>query len=441
MMNEKEKISKLNQLIDEMCVKKFSQDTNKIDQWILTLNRIYANDFRHTYSDIFLKIQTIIADGNSEVLEILGENINILKKAISLKLSENNDDANLKITSRSFDKFADHIFLEIGRYNFLKNHFESNRSENTSSSFVVDNTAEFEALKKDVTEMSKAIDNIRPITTQAQKSLDSLDSKLESNKISSITTLTIFSAVVLAFSGGITFEAGIFKGLENSSVYRLVFTIALTGFILFNTIFALLYLVGKLSGKNIGTKCKYYANSGTDKPRCGDGYCGKSCHSVSVPCRLFHKYSYVVFVNIVLIWTIYIDTLLWIFKNDLTLPIHIVLQCVPVVCIAIGCIIYWFYNVIKYNRIKTKFKVGIVRKIVTPEESNNGFSVLLSALASAFRSKPISERYFDEIQGCSYKEALKILDKYAEEAITLNKDYFDFVSHKEYRLLKKQWKE
>ena len=80
--------------------------------------------------------------------------------------------------------------------------------------------------------------------------MDKIDSKLDSNKISSITTLTIFSAVVLAFSGGITFEAGMLQGMAAASPYRLVFTIALTGFILFNTIFALLYMVGNPASEN-----------------------------------------------------------------------------------------------------------------------------------------------------------------------------------------------
>ena len=81
-MDEKEKSAKLDQLIDDMCDKDFSTDDNKTNTWIQILNRIYANGYRHTYSDIFLKIQTIISDDNSETLEILGENLNVLKDLI-----------------------------------------------------------------------------------------------------------------------------------------------------------------------------------------------------------------------------------------------------------------------------------------------------------------------------------------------------------------------
>ena len=70
--------------------------------------------------------------------------------------------------------------------------------------------------------------------------------------------------------------------------------IALSGFILFNTIFALLYLVGKMAGKRISTKCKYMVNADDNYNQCqscGDGYCTKECAEVSIACRIFHKYS------------------------------------------------------------------------------------------------------------------------------------------------------
>ena len=142
--------------------------------------------------------------------------------------------------------------------------------------FTRSSDGHFSVDPKQVQKLEQDINAMRPTVAQAQKQLDNLDEKLESNKISSITTLTIFSAVILAFSGGITFESGIFKGMVESSAYRLVFTIALSGFILFNTIFALLYLVGKMAGKPISTRCKYIVTENgyyEQCQSCGDGYC------------------------------------------------------------------------------------------------------------------------------------------------------------------------
>ncbi len=445
-MEEKEKNSLLNELIDELCKKDFSRDKDKINLWITKLNKIYANNYRHTYSDIFLKIQTIISKDNSETLEILGENLNVLGASINLKLLENSDDANLKNTSDSFKKFSDHINLEIGRYNFLKAHFENNKNGDTSTKTTNSEILkDVDYIKQKLDVVSKDVDNIRPITTQAQKELDNLDSKLENNKISSITTLTIFSAVVLAFSGGITFEAGIFKGMAVSSSYRLIFTIALTGFILFNTIFALLYLVGKLSGKSISSKCKYWCKSNDKNLKisvCNDGFCNKQCHSVSVCCRIFHKYSYVAFINIILIWTMYIDFLLWFFRNQLTNPIHIICQIVPVIFLLFIFLCTKIYNRLKIRRMKLKFKIGIIMDIVSPEENKSVFYVAIKTISNAFLSKQtVVEKFINDIAYDSFNEAIKRLDRLANETITYNKQLFPFISSREHKFNKKYWKE
>lgn len=446
-MDEKEKNSQLNELIDELCKKDFSKDKDKIDLWITKLNKIYANNYRHTYSEIFLKIQNIISKDNSETLEILGENLNVLGASINLKLSENSDDANLKNTSDSFKKFSDHINLEIGRYNFLQAHFENNKNNDISTVTTnPDISKEVDSIKKRLDMVSKDVDNIRPITTQAQKELDNLDSKLENNKISSITTLTIFSAVVLAFSGGITFEAGIFKGMADSSSYRLIFTIALTGFILFNTIFALLYLVGKLAGKSISTKCKYWCKSNDKNLKinvCNDGFCNKQCHSVSVFCRIFHKYSYVALINIILIWTMYIDFLLWLFRNELIDPLHIACQIVPVIILLLIFLCTKIYNKLKIRRMALKFKIGILKEIVSPEENNTGFvSLVTRAFSYAILGKKTAmEQFVNNIEDDDYKTAMKKLDQLADETISYNKELFPFISLREHKFNKKYWKE
>lgn len=442
-MDDNEKVLKLNELIVELCDKEFSKNKAKIDNWIQVLNKVYANNYRHTYTSIFLKIQSIISEDNSETLEILGENLNVLEKSIELKLKEDNDDANLKNTSVSFKKFSDHINLEIGRYNFLKNHFtKSSKGQLDDSHCVSVDKEEINSIKEDVNKLSKAVDNTRAITNRAQAVIEGIDPKLESNKISSITTLTIFSAVVLAFSGGITFEAGIFKGMADSSPYRLVFTIALTGFILFNTIFALLYLVGKLSEKNISTKCKYFIKScdGSELSPCGEGFCNKQFHSESVFCRLYHKYTYVLFVNITLIWVIYIDFFLWLFQKNELSKAHVLLQSIPLLVLVAIFIANIIYALIKQRRMKIKFKLSLIKKIVSPEEDSSLFSGFVKAFRAVFSKKSTVDKFVESIQNCDYKKAKKKLNNLTNEIISTNKENCVFISHKEHRFNIKQWR-
>lgn len=371
-MNEEDKKTELQELIDSLCDLNFSKDTKNIDEWIQRLNKIYANKYRHTYSVISFKLQEIISKSDSEVLEALGANLDVLKEKIESLVDQNPDDENLKITLSGYNKFADHINLEIGRYNFIKNQFCATTTSISSSATTNELTINKE-LKDKVDKLAEDLNKVRPVTTQAQRELDNLDSRLESNKISSITTLTIFSAVVLAFSGGITFEVGMLQGMSSASAYRLVFVIALTGFVLFNTIFTLLYLVGKLAGKSISTKCRYCSNSSNNgnKCNCGEGTCTKNLATGSIFCRILHKYFYVLIINIILLLVMYSDFFLWLFDGQVSDTGFILSQTFPILIV----LLILFFQLIKCkvyeHRNNIKFRSATLQKIVAPEEKEN----------------------------------------------------------------------
>lgn len=88
-MTDKEKTGELLSLIDALCDVNFAKEQNNIDGWVSKLNKVYSNEYRHTYSDIFFKIQQIMSDtlsnndaSDTEVLEVLGENLNVLGNRI-----------------------------------------------------------------------------------------------------------------------------------------------------------------------------------------------------------------------------------------------------------------------------------------------------------------------------------------------------------------------
>ena len=399
-MNEIDKKSELQELMEALCDVGFSKDTDKIEEWIQRLNKIYANKYRHTYSDIFFKLQEIIANFDSEVLETLGENLEVLKGKIEVLVTQNADDENLKITLSGYKKLADHINLEIGRYNFIKNQFAVSTMSTVPSPTQIP-TAPDRELEDKVIKLSDDINKMRPITTQAQKELDRLDSRLESNKISSITTLTIFSAVVLAFSGGLTFEVGMLQGMASASAYRLVFVIALTGFVLFNTIFALLYLVGKLAGKSISTKCRHCSNVSNDsgKSTCGDGICTKELASGSIFCRIVHKYCYVLIINTILLLIMYSDFFLWFFNGQASDIGFIISQAIPLIIIILFIFGQLVKRVVYVHRNKLKFKMAVLQKIVAPEEKEGNLITLIA----------------DSISSILFKDALDYAELYRKQ--------------------------
>lgn len=451
MMTDKEKTAELLDLIDCLCDPNFSKSQDVVNEWVNRLNKVYSNGYRHTYSDIFFKIQQLMSDTlssntktDTEVLEILGENLNVLGTQIDELASQNSDNADYKNTVSDYKKFSDHIRLEIGRYNFIKSRFASGTTKEYPRKEEDDG---FNVDPNQIQKLEQDINAMRPTVAQAQKQLDNLDEKLESNKISSITTLTIFSAVILAFSGGITFESGIFKGMAESSPYRLVFTLALSGFILFNTIFALLYLVGKMAGKRISTKCKYLVNDNDNYDQCqacGGGYCTKECAEVSIACRIFHKYSYVLVINIVLLYVLYADFFLWLSGGNLINPIFVLSQ-ILIVFIAVVVIgIHYLRKYFRLNRIKLHYKVAILQDIVEPQSQMTSALVRISEMISksfyGVATKSAKDSFLEKVQNMSKEEALDFLDDFVDDYLLSNYRLSISVTKREHKVNRKKWK-
>lgn len=453
-MTDKEKTGELLNLIDALCDVSFAKEQNNIDGWVSKLNKVYSNEYRHTYSDIFFKIQQIMSDtlsnndaSDTEVLEVLGENLNVLGNRIDELAAQNSDDANYKNTVSGYKKFSDHIRLEIGRYNFIKSRFTGTAADGNSGKAMDKHSAiDTERILK----LERAVDATRPIVAQAQKQLDSLDEKLESNKISSITTLTIFSAVILAFSGGITFESGIFQGMVASTSYRLVFTIALSGFILFNTIFALLYLVGKMAGKRISTKCKYMVNADDNYNQCqscGDGYCTKECAEVSIACRIFRKYSYVLAIDAILLYVLYTDFFLWYSKGVLLSPAFYLPQIFLILIIIASYCVHRVRKNRRLKRIKMHYKVAILTDILEPKASMASALIRLGEIISkSFYGSPsrsAKDSFLDTVKArqLNKDDALNYLDEFIDEYLIADCRTSISVSIREHRINCKKWKE
>lgn len=446
-MTDKEKKEQLLELIDDLCQDTFARNDELIESWIQDLSVIYADEYRHTYSDIFFKVQSIISEWDSEVLEILGENLNVLYKKISEKYAENPADASLKNTIFSYKKFADHINLEIGRFNFIKAQIPKLVENNNALQTVTSVTQLDEKLVAKVEELETAVNNIRPIATKAQSELDKLDSKLESNKISSITTLTIFSAVVLAFSGGITFEAGMLQGMASASPYRLVFTIALTGFILFNTIFALLYMVGKMAGKSLNGKCKYWCedkNNHNAYITCDGGSCTKRRPTPSFICSMLYRHTFVTVVNIILIAVMYLDFFIWLFRDNLCSVSFIIAVTTPVLLLVIVGVFCWIKNALTKKKILLKYKINLVKTLLSPEiDTETSWISNIGRVLSRFVDvesdieklrRGLKEKELD------YEEAIEKVEAIVQKQYDTNYKQYDKITRVEHKRNKREWK-
>ena len=421
LMSDKDKKEKLDDLIDDLCESQFVSNSDAVNKWVQLLMGIYKNNYRHNYSDISLKLYEKLQNikGSEDLLSKLddtnstiGANLDVLIDAFNKKIEDNPGDLNVENAFKGVKKFADHVKLEMNRYRTVYK-LATKGGMSTSSSGLSDETGE---LHKGLRDLSEKFVRAQSITEQAKQMMDGLDEKLESSKISSITALTIFSAVVLTFSGVLTFESGVLQGLAGPSIYRIVFAITLSGFILVNAIFILIYLVSKLTQKTIGTKCKYMVTSknlfdinrlqNSDYPICGQGYCMKQRASVSIFCRVAHKYSYVFVLNLILIYILCIDFSLWFYQKsfDCNPEIDVVVTSGIVVLPFVLCAIVFIFQrklsiatqnlrLIKRSQVEVLVKLiaqGFDRNNIIKKAKHDGKEVADQVLQSQERLRSIS---------------------------------------------------
>ncbi len=268
---------------------------------VLLIQSIYNENFRHNYSKISNTIYALL-NHDIDCSELLSMNLEILSHKIYL---DDKIDGTVKL---SLYKLIDHINLEIGRYNLKGNDNEDKKKDSVN----VDYSKDIENLDKKLNSIN---DEHNKIYKRALESMtkNEVEDKLDKNNLSSITTLTIFSAVILAFSGGISYASGVFDGLDMVSIYRLIFITGLVGLIVFNTIFLLLFIVGRMVNKRVSCIC-CYEKSNKDILVSSCENCLRKFHKSNIFCKLIHKYPYIVFINAITLAIMYYSSVLYVFN-------------------------------------------------------------------------------------------------------------------------------
>lgn len=384
-------------------IKKISEsDTYDEDVAVQDINEmksIYENNYRHKYSSISTIIQQIL-DDNLEKGDILSENFGCIENIIN--------DNSIMIEAREKEKILkliDHINLEIGRYSLISRKIEGC---NRDSSSVTSN--DIKTLEERVENIEKNGEKNNGIVLDAKEKINEFMPKLEKNNMSVITTLTIFSAIIMAFTGSITFASGIYSEISSISAYRITFVTTLFGAVVINLIFMLLYIVGKLVDKNIGLKCKHSKN-GYNCSECTKTYTLSSAH-----CMLSKQYPFIFYVDIVLALILYYDSFLFFYNHSDYLPlivwnsyIIVLAYLLPLILAMILLCRYLIKRkiVFKRNIIKLGFEKTVAFLDKDQPQKNSVFYML-----EAF-SKSLSKTMYGE-EKSKKNEIEKIIDKLLE---------------------------
>ena len=200
-------------------------DDNVVLQIIDKLKQVYTVDqtgksaYRHEYSRIFGKMKEL-KDSNPNCLEILGQNIGLVYEKI-----QKDPDINEEFFKCCL-KLYDHINLEIARMNYVDN--ITREIQNSTSK-----------LNQNIKEIKDTSDSITNEIEDTKQEAKKLRSKLDKAQQETITILGIFSAVVLAFMGGMSFSSSVLESMYLSNVYKVSFIYLLIGLVLVNLIYVL----------------------------------------------------------------------------------------------------------------------------------------------------------------------------------------------------------
>ena len=250
-LNEQEKRDSLRQLLMDLSK---SQDVLKDRKdrrdYYLRLEAIYYNtdsdNYRHFYSDIFACLSLIDADDSWGNLDILAQNMEAIKEGyipINRDEAHNNELIDIR---KEIIKLYDHTNLDISRINYTKRMAGETQSELARAKVLI------EDLKNKLAESDVArAEAVNHLNTESSKLKEEVRDGQKKMQNEYITILGIFAAIVLAFTGGMTFSSSVLENIDKASIYRMITIVLILGLVLSNLIWLLIDFLRDINGKSI----------------------------------------------------------------------------------------------------------------------------------------------------------------------------------------------
>lgn len=277
------------------------------------LQEIYAKDNRQgIVSDD--KIDTIIDECKNFGRYLEKEGQSGIKKAV-----EQIQELAIEI-SNSADLGADYQGKELSNkqegVNLLLSQLKTEIGEAKTKSKLLDDDVreiqdKYEGIEKELIDLQTSLKN--QLSEDVNRMNDKMNDNLNLVTTNSVTILGIFVAIAFAGFGGIKIINDVTSiiSVRGVGVCKILFLCAVLGFILFNILFLLLYIISRLTNKSIAMTCVYVKN---------DDHCF-NCNHIKVKstkekeeskrhkahkllCKLNHKFAYLFWTNIALIFLI-----------------------------------------------------------------------------------------------------------------------------------------
>ena len=206
------------------------------------LTEIYENDFRHSYSQFFPLIVTIAkVEKGEDNLDYLSNNLESIRNLVEQDFYKG--EVEFKGLYLPLSKLSDHLNLEIARYNHYSVSEQRTRDLIARSKDTEDTLSDAKAELEELSERS----------SNAKAKLEELSERASNMQTEYTTILGIFAAIILAFTGSITFSSSVLNNIDKSSVYRLIIITLIIGFVFFNTVCVLIDFIIKINEKKISS--------------------------------------------------------------------------------------------------------------------------------------------------------------------------------------------
>lgn len=219
---------KLNKVLIEISDAPFENDSD-IQEYALQLINIYRGGFRHQYSAFFPIVKEVY---EKDRIEYLTTNLTSILELCEKKRVEGCKDFSNQETLGSIIKLCDHINLEAARLTYSGSHGDVFAELSDKSA----------GIKKEQQKISEALNETRK--------------ELKSVHTYTVAVLSIFAAIVIAFSGSLSLLGNVISSVSTAPILKLLLIIFACGIVLLNTIAVLMFLVGKITGRDLSSKCE-----------------------------------------------------------------------------------------------------------------------------------------------------------------------------------------
>ena len=199
----------------------------ELENLAIEMKTLYADNFRHSYSDFFPLILEMSKDAKNYNLEFLSNNLMLFRKMIERK--GENGTREYEDLHDPLIKLSDHLNLEIARYNYYS--MNEQRGKDT---------------EKIISNIKEEIDKSQERINKTEYNIQEVERDLKQSTKDYITILGIFASIVLALTAGISFASSVFENIHQASIYRIALISLFIGLVMVNSLYALFYYIDRL---------------------------------------------------------------------------------------------------------------------------------------------------------------------------------------------------